>query len=48
MNLVTFKKDQRFWTIDEAEENADKEENHDGFPVCTNAACLDACSDVML
>ena len=47
MNLVTFKKDQRFWIIDEAEKDADKEDNHDGFPVCTNAACSDACSDVM-
>ena len=33
MNLVPFKKDQRFWTIDEAEEDADKEDNHDGFSV---------------
>ena len=42
MNLVVFKKDQRFWTIDEAGEDADKEDNHDGFPVCTDVACSDA------
>ena len=47
MDLVMFKKDQRFWTIDEAEEDVDKKENHVGFPVCTNAACSNACSDVM-
>ena len=47
MNLVTFKKGLRFWTIDEAKESADKEDNHDIFSVCTNFACSDACPDVM-
>ena len=47
MNLVPFKKDQRFWTIDEAEEDADNEDNHDDFSVCADAACSDAYSDVM-
>ena len=47
MNLVTSKKDQRFWKIDEAKEDADKEDNHGKFPVCTNAACSDSYSDVM-
>ena len=47
MNLVTFKKDQRCWTEDESEEDAEREDIHDGFPVCTNAACSDAFSDVM-
>ena len=30
MNLVLFKK-KRFWTINEAEEDVDKEDNHDDF-----------------
>ena len=47
MILVPFKKGQRFWTIDEAKEDADNEDNHDGFLVCKDAACSDACSDVM-
>ena len=28
-------------------EDADKADNHNRFPVCTDAACSDACSDVM-
>ena len=47
MKSVPFKKDQRFWTIDEAKEDADKDDNHDGISVCTDAACSDACSDFM-
>ena len=47
INVVLFKIDQRFWTTDEVKEDADKEDNHDGFSVCTDAACSDACSDVM-
>ena len=41
MNLVLFKKDKHFWTIDEAEEGADKEDNHDNFSVFTDAAGSD-------
>ena len=47
MNLLLFKKEQQFWTIDEAKEDIDKKYNHDGLSVCTDAACSDACSDVM-
>ena len=47
MNLVQFKKDERFWTIDEVEEDADKEDNDDDFSFCTDAAGSDAYTDVM-
>ena len=45
MTLVPFKKNQLFLTRDEAKEYADKDKNHDGFSVCTDAF-PDAGSDV--
>ena len=47
MNLVTFKEDQRFWTLYETKKDREKEDNHDVSPVCTNTACSNACFGVM-
>ena len=47
INSVSFKKDQRIWEIDKAKKDADKDDNHDGFSIGTDANCSDTGSDVM-